>query len=162
MLAVWLVDESAGRWGCYNQARGRPWQGMLSGVVLGLGILRVRPEVELISGVRVELGERVGVRSVAGRCRSPSCTRVRAPCRPGAKREPPCGPGWGCGGHAWSAHGVRGPPAMAGQPARMRWPMETLEADSSSKSAWWLKSEISPNAVGDLSAKIEIFPGTCV
>jgi hypothetical protein len=39
---------------------------MLSGVVLGLGILRVRPEVELISGVRVELGERVGVRSVAG------------------------------------------------------------------------------------------------
>jgi hypothetical protein len=39
---------------------------MLSGVVLGLGILRVRPEVELVCGVRVELEERVGVRSVAG------------------------------------------------------------------------------------------------
>jgi hypothetical protein len=39
---------------------------MLSGVVFRLGILRVRPEVELVCGVRVELGERVGVRSVAG------------------------------------------------------------------------------------------------
>jgi hypothetical protein len=39
---------------------------MLSGVVLGLGFLMVRPEVELICGVRVELEERVGVRSVAG------------------------------------------------------------------------------------------------
>jgi hypothetical protein len=39
---------------------------MLGGVVLGLGFLKVRPEVELVSGVRVELGERVGVRSVAG------------------------------------------------------------------------------------------------
>jgi hypothetical protein len=39
---------------------------MLSGVVLGLGILSVRPEVELVCGIRVELGERVGVRSVAG------------------------------------------------------------------------------------------------
>jgi hypothetical protein len=39
---------------------------MLSGVVLGLGILRIRHEVELVCGIRVELGERVGVRSVAG------------------------------------------------------------------------------------------------
>jgi hypothetical protein len=34
---------------------------MLDGVVLGLGFLRVRPEVELVCGVRVELKERVGV-----------------------------------------------------------------------------------------------------
>jgi hypothetical protein len=34
---------------------------MLGGVVLGLGILGVRLEVELIFRVRVELGERVGV-----------------------------------------------------------------------------------------------------
>jgi hypothetical protein len=39
---------------------------MLGGVVLGLGLLGVRPKVELVCGVRVELGERVGVRSVAG------------------------------------------------------------------------------------------------
>jgi hypothetical protein len=39
---------------------------MLSSVVLGLGILWVRPEVELVRGVRVEAGERVGVRSVDG------------------------------------------------------------------------------------------------
>jgi hypothetical protein len=39
---------------------------MFSGVVLGLGFLRVRPEVELVCGVQVELGERVGVRSMAG------------------------------------------------------------------------------------------------
>jgi hypothetical protein len=39
---------------------------MLSGVVLGLGLLRVRPEVELVCGVRVELGERARVRSVVG------------------------------------------------------------------------------------------------
>jgi hypothetical protein len=34
---------------------------MLSRVVLGLRLLRVGPEVELICEVRVELGERVGV-----------------------------------------------------------------------------------------------------
>jgi hypothetical protein len=39
---------------------------MLSSVVLGLGILWVRPEVELVCGIRVEPGERVGVRSMAG------------------------------------------------------------------------------------------------
>jgi hypothetical protein len=39
---------------------------MLSSVVLGLGILWVRPEVEFVRGVRVEAGEGVGVRSVAG------------------------------------------------------------------------------------------------
>jgi hypothetical protein len=39
---------------------------MLSSVVLGLGILWVRPEVKLVCGVRVEPGERVGVLSVAG------------------------------------------------------------------------------------------------
>jgi hypothetical protein len=39
---------------------------MLSGVVLRLEILRIRPEVELVCGVRIELEERVGVRSVAG------------------------------------------------------------------------------------------------
>jgi hypothetical protein len=38
---------------------------MLSVVVIGLGLLRVRPKVELVCGIRVELGERVGVRSVA-------------------------------------------------------------------------------------------------
>jgi hypothetical protein len=39
---------------------------MLSGVVLGLGILWVRPEVELVCGIRVEPEEGVGVRRVAG------------------------------------------------------------------------------------------------
>jgi hypothetical protein len=39
---------------------------MLSSVVLGLGILWVRPEVELVREVRVEPEERVGVRRVAG------------------------------------------------------------------------------------------------
>jgi hypothetical protein len=39
---------------------------MLSGVVLGLRILLVRPEVELVCGIRVEPGEGVGVRSVSG------------------------------------------------------------------------------------------------
>jgi hypothetical protein len=39
---------------------------MLSSVVLGLGILWVRPEVEPVRGVRVEVEEGVGVRSVAG------------------------------------------------------------------------------------------------
>jgi hypothetical protein len=39
---------------------------MLSRVVLGLGILWVRPEVELICGIQVEPGEGVGVLSVAG------------------------------------------------------------------------------------------------
>jgi hypothetical protein len=39
---------------------------MLSSVALGLGILWVRPEVELVCGIRVEPGEGVGVRSVAG------------------------------------------------------------------------------------------------
>jgi hypothetical protein len=39
---------------------------VLCSVVLGLGILWVRPEVELVRGVRVEAREGVGVRSVAG------------------------------------------------------------------------------------------------
>jgi hypothetical protein len=39
---------------------------MLSGVVLGLGILMVQPKVELVCRIRVELGERVGFRSVTG------------------------------------------------------------------------------------------------
>jgi hypothetical protein len=39
---------------------------VLCSVVLGLGILWVRPEVELVRGVRVEDGEGVGVRSVVG------------------------------------------------------------------------------------------------
>jgi hypothetical protein len=39
---------------------------MLSRVVLGLGILWVRPEVELVCGIRVEPGEGVGVRRVVG------------------------------------------------------------------------------------------------
>jgi hypothetical protein len=39
---------------------------LLSRVVLGLGILKVRPEVELVRGVRVEAEEGVGVRGVAG------------------------------------------------------------------------------------------------
>jgi hypothetical protein len=38
---------------------------LLSSVVFGLGILRVRPEVELVRGVLVEAGEGVGVRGVA-------------------------------------------------------------------------------------------------
>jgi hypothetical protein len=65
---------------------------MLSSVVLGLGILWVRPEVELVRGVRVEAGEGVGVRSVAG-----SGVGVRVVLGYGllagpARREPPCGP----------------------------------------------------------------------
>jgi hypothetical protein len=39
---------------------------MLSGVVLELGILWVRPKVELVCGIRVKPGEGVGVRSMAG------------------------------------------------------------------------------------------------
>jgi hypothetical protein len=39
---------------------------LLCSIVLGLGLFRVRPEVELVGGVRVESGERVGVRVVAG------------------------------------------------------------------------------------------------
>jgi hypothetical protein len=39
---------------------------LLSKVVLGLGILRVRPEVELVREVWVEAEERVGVRGVTG------------------------------------------------------------------------------------------------
>jgi hypothetical protein len=39
---------------------------MLSRVVLELGILWVRPEVELVRRIRVEPGEGVGVRSMAG------------------------------------------------------------------------------------------------
>jgi hypothetical protein len=39
---------------------------LLCRVVLGLGILRVRPEVELVCGVRVEAEEGVGVRGVVG------------------------------------------------------------------------------------------------
>jgi hypothetical protein len=40
---------------------------LLCGVVLGLGLIRVRPEVELVGGIRVEAGERIRVRVVAGR-----------------------------------------------------------------------------------------------
>jgi hypothetical protein len=39
---------------------------LLCGVVLGLGFIRIRPEVKLVGGVRVEAGEGVGVRVVAG------------------------------------------------------------------------------------------------
>jgi hypothetical protein len=39
---------------------------LLCSIVLGLGLVRVRPEVELVGGVRVEAEERVGVRIVAG------------------------------------------------------------------------------------------------
>jgi hypothetical protein len=39
---------------------------LLYGVAFGLGIVRVRPEVELVGGIRVEAGERIGVRVVAG------------------------------------------------------------------------------------------------
>jgi hypothetical protein len=35
-------------------------------VVLGLGLVRVRPEVELVGGVRVVAGDSVGVRIVLG------------------------------------------------------------------------------------------------
>jgi hypothetical protein len=35
-------------------------------VVLGLGLVRVRPEVELVGGVRVAARDRVGVRVVVG------------------------------------------------------------------------------------------------
>jgi hypothetical protein len=35
-------------------------------VILGLGLVRVRPEVELVGGVRVVAGDGVGVRVVAG------------------------------------------------------------------------------------------------
>jgi hypothetical protein len=35
-------------------------------VVLGLGLVRVRPEVELVGGVRVVAGDGVGVRVVLG------------------------------------------------------------------------------------------------
>jgi hypothetical protein len=39
---------------------------LLSRVVLGLRLVRVRPEVELVGGVRVVAGDGVGVRVVAG------------------------------------------------------------------------------------------------
>jgi hypothetical protein len=39
---------------------------LLRRVVLGLGLVRVRPEVELVGGVRVVAGDGVGVRVVAG------------------------------------------------------------------------------------------------
>jgi hypothetical protein len=39
---------------------------LLRGVVVGLGLLRVRTEVELVCRVRVEAEEGVGVRGVAG------------------------------------------------------------------------------------------------
>jgi hypothetical protein len=39
---------------------------LLCGVVLGLGLIRVRPEVELVGEIRVEAGESIGVRVVAG------------------------------------------------------------------------------------------------
>jgi hypothetical protein len=39
---------------------------LLRRVVLGLGLVRVRPEVELVGGVRVVAGDGVGDRVVAG------------------------------------------------------------------------------------------------
>jgi hypothetical protein len=39
---------------------------LLCSVVLGLGLIRIRPEVELVGRVRVVAGEGVGVRVVAG------------------------------------------------------------------------------------------------
>jgi hypothetical protein len=39
---------------------------LLCGVVLGLGLIWVRPEVELVRRIRVEARERIGVRVVAG------------------------------------------------------------------------------------------------
>jgi hypothetical protein len=86
---------------------------MLISVVLGLGILRVRPEVGLVRGVRVEAGE--GLESKAW---------------PGAVSESelysgtgslPARRGEGASvralltmrGHGWSAHRVVGPHAMA-------------------------------------------------
>jgi hypothetical protein len=39
---------------------------LLCGVALGLGLIRVRLEVELVGGIRVEAGERIGVQVVAG------------------------------------------------------------------------------------------------
>jgi hypothetical protein len=37
---------------------------LLSRVVFGLGLIRVRPEVELVGGVRAVAGDRVGVRVI--------------------------------------------------------------------------------------------------
>jgi hypothetical protein len=39
---------------------------LLSRGILGLGLVRIRPEVELVGGVRVVAGARVGVRGVVG------------------------------------------------------------------------------------------------
>jgi hypothetical protein len=62
--AVWPVDESAGRCRCYNQAGGWSRQRFLSRVVLGLRLVRVRSEVQLVGGVQVVVGDGVGVRVV--------------------------------------------------------------------------------------------------
>jgi hypothetical protein len=93
---------------------------MLSSVVLGLGILWVRPEVELVCGIRVEPGE--GLESEAW---------------PGAVSESELYSGTGSlparheeGAPVRALRGLRGPRversrdggphAMAEQPARMR------------------------------------------
>jgi hypothetical protein len=43
-----------------------PDSGLLSRGVLGLGLVRIRPEVELVGGVRVVAGAGVGVRGIVG------------------------------------------------------------------------------------------------
>jgi hypothetical protein len=63
---VWPVDEYAGGCRCYNQAGGCSLQRLLSRGVLGLGLIKIRPAVELIGGVRVVVGVGVGVRGVVG------------------------------------------------------------------------------------------------
>jgi hypothetical protein len=86
---------------------------LLCGVVLGLGLIRVRPEVDLVGGIRVEDGERVGVRVVA---RDDVGVRVVlgydllvGPARSGSLRVDPAGVV-----RATCAHGVGRPHAMAG------------------------------------------------
>ena len=51
---------------------------MLRRVVLGLGLVRVRPEVELVGGVRVVAGDVVGVRVVLGDniLPGPACRKI--------------------------------------------------------------------------------------
>jgi hypothetical protein len=51
---------------------------LLSRVVLGLGLVRVRPEVELVGGVRVVAGDGVGVRVVLGGDLLPSPARGKS------------------------------------------------------------------------------------
>jgi hypothetical protein len=95
---------------------------VLCSVVLGLGILWVPPEVELVREVRVEGGEGVGVRSVAR-----GGVGVRVVLRYGLLAGP-ARRGSLCAGPADVARATRG--ALAGWWDYMRWLSSRLTCDS--------------------------------